>query len=131
MKFLMKNISIFLLFILVVSGVCSTQKVMAMQPAYAKLTKKLDASFYLTDQGQLYVQYIEKYAAGDLDYAITDKTGAELINENTLPIAKLYGSNWIHIDLSAYPGFVNGDYYVLKITNDKNQKEYLKIRYWN
>ena len=93
---------------------------------YATLREYIDASFYLARQGELWVKYEERYNdQSDLNIRILNSDNQEM---PLAAVARDYGPNWIHLDLSA-AGFNSGDYYVLEVRNARGNLGLLKFRY--
>lgn len=102
-------------------------------PGYPLLTKKLDASFFITLHQHLWFQYEEEYS---LDIGVNDNLNATIykpdMSEVTSVPSKIItktGANYYEMDLSSLPDFNVGEYYVLEITNNKNEKFLLRFLY--
>jgi hypothetical protein len=97
-------------------------------PVYAVLKRNVDAGFYRVNvNNTLYFKYDEEYKGNSpLNYKIY------LPNHTVLPCvtppASSYGDNRYSINLPACAG-PNNLYYVLEITNEKNELFYLKFKY--
>lgn len=95
------------------------------QKTFVRPRKKLDGGYYSTQQGKLYVQYKEEYNTSNLSFKVYN----ELNQEQTISIAPVhfrgYGENGIEFDFSTLPS--GNKYYVLEITNPKNEKWYLRF----
>lgn len=93
---------------------------------YAELYSKLDGGYYKVEDDKLRFHYEEQYQDldGNLDYKIT-LTG-ENINFSLPAQAVTYGNNYYEIDLTSIqvPG-----YFILEVTNEKNEKQYLRFFY--
>jgi hypothetical protein len=100
---------------------------------YAELTQKLDGGFYISDQGKLYVQYKEEYSnpslpSFQLKYKITDTQRNVLTSNSTNAMTKQIGINQFTIPLN-YCAYIDGQYYILEVTDEKNESSYLRFKY--
>lgn len=96
------------------------------QGPYASLCEHLDASFYMARQGEIWVKYEERYNdQSNLNIRILNASNQEM---PLAAVARDYGPNWLHLDLSG-AGFASGDYYVLEIRNARGELGLLKFRY--
>ena len=93
---------------------------------YANLTKKLDGGYYVFPANMVYFKYHEKYRAGDLDYKIYEFKNQVLISSSNLTVSKIYGDNWIALDMCAF-NYIQDHYYVLEVIDEKGRKEYLRF----
>ena len=107
---------------------------------YALLHRKLDGGFYQARNGKLAFRFDEEYldTDGDLDFTIYDEYTVPVVtstwlatnNPTALPAA-IYGDNRYVLNLltcvmSQYGALTNG-VYVLEVTNEKNEKWYLRF----
>lgn len=98
--------------------------------SFAKPENKLDGTYYIAERGHLFIMYSEKYSYGDLKYRILNKTGSVVLDSDQFAVSKQFGANWFDWNLNSFPGFNYEEFYTLEITNDKNQKEYLRFKFW-
>jgi hypothetical protein len=99
---------------------------------YANLRKKLDGSYYITDDRKIYFRYEEEYNASSLTYNIYDYKNEIVLDEQDLALTKAYGENRFIIDLTGSDYCLPYGIYVLEVINDKNEKWYLRFREdWN
>lgn len=92
--------------------------VSADNPVYAELSRRMNAGFHQTDDKKLRFRYRERYFDNDtLDYAIYNMDHEDVTPDTVL--INSFGDNWYEIDLYGDSDFVTGDYYVLRIQNQK------------
>lgn len=93
---------------------------------YAELYSKLDGGYYKVEDDKLRFHYEEQYQDldGILNYAVYS------IGENTtIPLTSqsvTFGNNYYEVDLTS---IVNPGYFMLEVTNEKKEKQYLKFYY--
>ncbi|MCT4579999.1 MAG: SprB repeat-containing protein [Flavobacteriales bacterium] len=96
--------------------------------SYAELYPKLNGGYYKVEDKKLRFHYVEEYQ--DLDGVLNYKvypTGSN--TPLTLPAQSVvYGNNFYEIDLSTIPIQVPL-YYILEVTNEKQEKQYLRFFY--
>ncbi|MDQ3110522.1 MAG: hypothetical protein M3R17_11565, partial [Bacteroidota bacterium] len=92
---------------------------------YVPTRPQLDGFTTRTYAQKLYVIYDEKYIPGSLNYTIYDMNHTPISTINS-PVTKVYGKNWLRINLLPLGLTING-YYVLEIQNEKGQKEYVRF----
>jgi hypothetical protein len=100
------------------------------EPYYFVLKKTLDAGYYNSFNNKIYFMFEEEYydptANAPLNYSIvTDKNAS--VTAPTL-IEKI-GDNRFQLTLNSISGLVVGDYYRIKITNEKNEVWYARFKY--
>ncbi|HCQ30217.1 MAG TPA: hypothetical protein DIU39_08025 [Flavobacteriales bacterium] len=96
---------------------------------YAKLQHELGMNFKNVDPlGRLKFFYRERYHEGTLDYEIIDENNNVILSSNTYSISKVYGDNWISIDLQCKAIPLN-KFYVLIVKDDKGRKQFLRFLY--
>jgi len=100
-------------------------------PIYAELKEQLDAGFYPMPSGsnQVYFYYKEEYKTGNLDYKVYNQsmglvsTTLENVDLSNTP-TKRYGTNRFKLTV---PNMNAGQFYLLEVTNEKGEKEYLRF----
>ncbi len=99
---------------------------------YAELTQKLDGGFYIADRSNLFIHYKEEYsnpsASFQLKYRILDAQRNVLTSNITNILNKQIGINQLVIPLS-YCSYTDGHYYILEVTDEKNENSYLRFKY--
>ncbi len=100
---------------------------------YAQLREVLDAGFYplAPYTNTVYFHYEEAYKAGTLDYKVYDQNRADITTSVVLdnvdlngPSNKRQGTNRYKLTL---PSLNAGEFYLLEVTNEKGEKEYLRF----
>ena len=95
---------------------------------WAVLKKKLDGSWYLTDNKHLRFKYLERYNdATDLTYTIYDDQHVDVTPTTTIP--RVFGINWCELDLTSAAGFTVDEYYTLAVTTPKGDEYYLRFKF--
>lgn len=101
-------------------------------PGYPVLKKKLDAGFFTTVKQRLWFQFMEEYtpvSSPALNYAIYDSGMSAIGSLSSETVTKI-GANYYEMDVSSLsPVLVAGDYYVLEVTNEKNEKFLMRFLY--
>ncbi|PKP47553.1 MAG: hypothetical protein CVT95_05550 [Bacteroidetes bacterium HGW-Bacteroidetes-12] len=99
-------------------------------PEYAILDKKLNAGFYSTIKQHLRFLYNEEYNnLGTLNAVIYGETKTVAHSIPTQTITKS-GVNYFDLDLTNLsPALIPNKFYVLEVTNSKNEKYLLKFLY--
>lgn len=108
--------------------------------SYALLKRKLDGGYYRTASKILKFEYKEEYNVASsnnkLTYKIYDRQYTTVlgVDGNSTPIVSgsplkttMYGDNRFEIDLNSL-GLVSGNFYVLEVANDKNEKQFLRFK---
>ncbi len=108
--------------------------------SYAHLKQKLDGGYYRTASKILKFEYKEEYNVPSpnkkLTYKIYDRqyTTTLGVDANSSPIVSgsplktiVYGDNRFEIDLNPF-GLVSGNFYVLEVSNEKNEKQFLRFK---
>jgi len=106
--------------------------VLSYNTQYALLTKDLTSGHVSTLNGKLYFKYDEKYlSTGTLNYKIYTHDRTQL-SVSPLTISNI-GANFFQVDMDAIVGSITTsdekNYYVLEVTNSKNEKWYLRFKY--
>lgn len=111
------------------SNVFVLAKTVVQQPSnnksYAVLTKKLDGGYVWTSDGFLRFQFEEEYPEDQdvLKWAVYSADNKRHEGVQVFPVA--YGDNRYEIDVRSYVSFGFG---VLEVSNNKNEKWYLKFK---
>ncbi len=105
-------------------------------PQYTDLLRKPDAGYRMVQNGLLYFRYFEEYADKDnklfysiYDYRHNTVTSSALTTAKVYPV--VYGDNrylftMMDCDFTTGGSLGNG-YYMLEVTNEKNEKWYLRF----
>ncbi len=96
---------------------------------YGSLDRTLNATYYpVGSDNKLHFKYYNEYTKTNtpLNYNIYNLSHETVGGLPTLN--KSYGVNQYSIDLSAVQNLVVGQYYVLEVISDKNEKFYLKFK---
>ena len=96
----------------------------AKPKTFVRAQKELDGSFYRTSSGKLYVQYKEEYNASTFQFKVYNEMNREEVINVAPTQFRGYGENGIEFDFSSLP---IKKYYVLEITNPKDEKWYLRF----
>lgn len=89
---------------------------------YGVLKKQLDGGYVQAVGNNLYFQYNEEYGTtGTVSYKIYDQSNTVVLSNNN--VTKQYGDNRYPVNVSGLTGF-----YVLEVTNVKNEKWYLRFK---
>lgn len=110
--------------------------VIMLPKGYAEVKKKLDGGFYTTVNGKLFFKYSEEYADATLTYKILDYKKEPMNISYTQErkygdnLMRKYGDNYYSLNLSncSY-NLVDGDFYILELTNDKKEVFVLRFKY--
>jgi hypothetical protein len=94
---------------------------------YPLVKKKLDAGYYHTVRCHLKFKYDEEYndADGSLAYKIYDNANQLVYSNINFAVPISYGINLCDVDL----GLLSTGYYVLEVTNQKEEKWYLRFKH--
>lgn len=97
-------------------------------PGYPILKRKLDAGFFATVKQNLFFQYDEEYnVSGNLTAKIYNPDRTEVSSVPVQTITKV-GNNYYQMNLSSL-GLTASEFYVLEVTNSKNEKFLLRFLY--
>lgn len=103
--------------------------------SYADLTRKLDGGYYLAQNGIVKFIYNEEYADedGELTYKIFDASNEIVVSHTTLTEDVVFGDNRFDMDFSSFTDEnpLSNGVYVLEVTNEKNEKWYLRFKIIN
>ena len=94
---------------------------------YARLAKTLDAGYYQTAGCNLFFEFDEEYNDTDqaLSYSIYESDRNAVITDASVPQVVLFGDNRYELPL----GGLNTGYYVLEVTNEKDETWKLRFRH--
>lgn len=98
---------------------------------YAALKYKLDGGYYTAMGGNLRFTYYNHYQDTDdkLSFKIYDANNNVVWSDNNQgPINPPYGENRLVINLNCSGAQLQAGYYILEVTNSKNEKYYLRFR---
>lgn len=116
--------------------------IMKVLPAYTKLNEVLDGGYYLAVGRRVKFYYWEEYNVSDnpdkyLEYKIYDKEmkiiasvssdGSQTPSNAPLPAIKK-GQNKVTLNLTGIPGFVAGEFYIIEVSNSKDELLYLRFK---
>lgn len=97
---------------------------------YAALRRTQDASYVICN-GRLLYQYQHEINSNTLHFSITDITNAKQaaiqLDSNYCQVK--YGSNYIALDLTDKAGMIDRHMYLLEVTNEVNERWFLKFEY--
>jgi hypothetical protein len=100
--------------------------------SYAMLKAQLDGGYYRAKNERLYFKYDGEYNSGSLNYKVYNSSHQVISNGCPFnPIQKIYGDNRyiLNFSLSGCTGFSTNKMYILEVTNEKNEKFYLRFKY--
>jgi hypothetical protein len=92
--------------------------------SYVELEPELTGNFYNTFHNHLFFRYTGEYNRGALKFKIFDKHQRQVNVFSIDNNIKDFGDNRYILDLSKLPK----DYYILQVTNEKNENYYLRIK---
>lgn len=104
---------------------------------YAELKEILDANYYKTNGNVAYFYYKEEYRSGSLSYQVYDpfhrpvSATLQNLDPSSTPILnyKRYGTNRYQLTVNSLSsGIYNGKFHILEVTNDKGEKQYLRLK---
>lgn len=111
--------------------------------SYSELKRKLDGGYSYAAGGKLKFTMDEEYeqdASKYLPFRIYDKNHQLLessdpdgvvLNSSVSPLPLQFDDNRWTLDISAIPGMVTGEYYILEVSGSKGDKRYLRFYYKN
>ncbi len=91
---------------------------------YARLSRKLDGQNYPVRMDRIFFFYDEQYIPDNgLSFQVKDRSGTVVMDESNIALQRSFGDNRYALEVSSLdPGT-----YVLEVTNDKNEKLYLRF----
>lgn len=99
---------------------------------YAELKRSLDAGYYPARAHKVRFRYDEDYQPlnGELKFKIYNKQQVEVLSANNISISLNIkaGDNKLELDLSPHVAVFTAGFYVLEVTNDKNEKRFLRFK---
>ena len=97
---------------------------------YSILENEISNDYRYINDKLLFV-YDEKYNSTELKYKIFSQTGEVLFSNINMPINITYGRNYIKLNFpkTVYRNWGTLNPLLLEVTNEKNQKQYLKFIY--
>ncbi|PKP04001.1 MAG: hypothetical protein CVU11_06480 [Bacteroidetes bacterium HGW-Bacteroidetes-6] len=116
------------------------QVVYRKKPKYSKLYEQLDGSYYQSISKRVGVQFIEEYypaTTKKLEYKVYDDAMnlVAAVDAQGVPsgsgvavVSVSHGDNRILLDFSAVSGMSSGEYYILEVSNSKNELTYLRFK---
>ena len=119
------------------NGCVGFDTIIIQGPNYAVFKKKLDGGFYETPDSKLYFKFDGEYIDENLTFKI-QKFDQSIVNacaikrlkqDMTMESAvKNYGDNRYMIDFSNNCILAQGDFYTIEVTNEKEEKFYLRFK---
>lgn len=99
-------------------------------PGYAILDKKLNAGFYSTVKQHLWFQYNEEYSNNSTLNAVIYGENQSITHSIPAQTISKTGANYYDLDLTTLSPVLNPNkFYVLEVTNSKNEKYLLRFLY--
>ncbi len=99
-------------------------------PGYAILDRKLNAGFYLTVKQHLWFQYNEEYSNTSVLNAVVYGENQTVVHTIPSQTITKVGANYYDLDLTTLLPVLNPNkFYVLEVTNSKNEKFLLRFLY--
>lgn len=94
------------------------------EPSYYPLANDLDGGYYHTMGSFLFFKYDGEYNSGNLNYKVENEAGADVTASTSLNIAtREVGDNRFKL----FAGSLPVGFYKLTVTNEKNEKYYLRL----
>ena len=96
---------------------------------YAELKEELDDSYAYAFNSKVGFKYEEKNAVlanTPISFVIYNASYQQMVTPTTM--VKNYGTNYLILDLVGYD-FVQLQYYILEITNEKGEKKFLRFKF--
>ncbi len=105
------------------------------------LRKKLDGGYFMSSNKVLRFKYDEEYTDTDalLNFRVLDKTNQVVFSQSNLPAGQAstlapayYADNRYSLNfnnMTPLVSMVSGDMYILEVTNEKNEKLYLRFKF--
>lgn len=99
-------------------------------PGYAILDRKLNAGFYSTVKQHLWFQYNEEYSNTSVLNAVVYGENQTVVHTMASQTITKVGANYYDLDLTTLSPVLNPNkFYVLEVTNSKNEKFLLRFLY--
>ncbi|MBQ19968.1 MAG: hypothetical protein CMD31_04370 [Flavobacteriales bacterium] len=99
-------------------------------PGYAILDRKLNAGFYSTVKQHLWFQYNEEYSNTSVLNAVVYGENQTVVHTIPSQTITKVGANYYDLDLTTLSPVLNPNkFYVLEVTNSKNEKFLLRFLY--
>ena len=99
---------------------------------YAVPQVKLDGGYYTTVANKLLFKVVGEYNLSTIKFIVYDKTNANVLSDNNvsaiIPFFYDFGDNRYALDVSS---LTTAGYYILEVTNEKNEKLYLRFKHTN
>ncbi len=101
--------------------------------AYATVKRKLDGGFYETNNHSIYFRFDDEYNDQNhsLSYKVYNSANTNvaptLISNTNNSALSYYGDNRFRLDLYTSSGALSSGYYILEVTNEKNEKFFLRF----
>ena len=93
----------------------------------AHLDYELNGNYYVSNSGKFCFVYNEEYNDPDIKFNIYNIDNEIVLNQNSFNLSPMiYGENRVVLDFTNFYCFVKG-YYMLEVTNSKNEKFYLRF----
>lgn len=111
-------------------GCASTATVQVISQPYAHLNKSPDGGYYKLFDNKLLFKFDGQYAATNLKYKVFDKSNTIVASDAGTNIASSLvvnsGDNRYYLNANG-ASLTSGAYYTLEISNEKNEKMYLRF----
>lgn len=100
---------------------------------YLNLKRQLDGAYYPSRLNVVGFRYLEEYlpASGTLNYKIIDEKDRDVFATHSVAqptIVRRAGDNKCEIDLANHRNIFPAGYYILEVTNDKQEKRFMRFR---
>lgn len=99
------------------------------------LKRELDGSYYYADLDVVRFRYVEEYNVDPnaiaLSYKVYDKNQQDVFALNSIQapsVVRSYGDNRLELNLKAHRSSIPAGFYVLEVTNAKQEKRYIRFR---
>lgn len=116
---------------------CKADLTSIRKKSFAIPKRKLDGNYYETEKGILRFSFDEEYSVlsnSILNFSIYDNSQNLILsssnsNCNIPPVFVSYGTNEIEIDFSSNSCLTSDKYYIMELSNSKNEKVYLRFKH--
>jgi hypothetical protein len=100
---------------------------------YVILKHEMDGNYHQTSSNSLWFRFDQEYynSSSQLTFTIRSVSSNSMVsllgtaNNNQLPV---FGDNRYRLDLYTSSGALSSGYYVLEVTNEKSEKQYLRFK---